>query len=236
VDPEQLRALVGGLDREGDRAEEAGSAGASPDSAPIMRLRLAPSMIGQPRPWSSARPFISSRLCWTDLAEADAGIDDDPRAFDPRRLGRRDPLLEPVVDGDQHRPVVARAIPASSRDRPDGASARPGSRPGHQFGRALVPGQRRDVVDHGAPAPSAASITAALRVSIETAVPPAASRLTDRQHPLDLVAFPDRLRARAGSIRRRRRRSPRRLRPWRSRPAPPRPNRRSGRRRRSCRA
>ena len=78
----------------------------------------------------------------------------------------------------------------------------------HQDDRAAGPGdhlgERSSQVSAetsltiAAPAPSAASITAALRVSIETAVPPAARRATAGSNALDLVAFPDRLRARAG--------------------------------------
>jgi hypothetical protein len=155
------------------------------------------------------------------LAEADAGIDDDPRAVDARRDRRLDPRLQPVIDFEQHRPVVARrllhrlgaALMVHQHDRAAGA--------GDHLGRALVEGQRRDVVDQPAPAASAASITAALRVSIDTAVPARASCSTTGSTRFDLVAFPDR--APGGSIRRRHRRSPRRPRPWRARLAPRRP-------------
>ena len=181
------------------------SAGASFDSAPIVRLRLAPSMIGQPSPCSKARPFISWRLCWTRLAEAEAGIDDDPLARDPRRHRRRDPLLQPVIDFEQHRPVVARivlhrlgrALMVHQHDRAAGL--------GDHLGRARIPGQRRDVVDHAprrrrAPPPSPPPCACRSRPPCRprrAARPPAA--------PAPSRRLPRPASRRAGSIRRRRR-------------------------------
>ena len=123
------------------------SAGASPDSAPIVRLRLAPSTSGQPSEWNSARPFISSRL-WRDiLAEAEAGIDQDPIAVDPRLYRGGDPLLEPDINLDQH-VVVARIVLHRSGApwwciRTTGHAGG-----GDDLGRAVVIGQRGDIVDH----------------------------------------------------------------------------------------
>ena len=211
------------------------SAGASPDKAPIVRLRLAPTTIGQPSEWNSARPFISSRLWATFLPKPKPGsIRIRSRAM-PGVLRGRDPLLEPQIDLDQHVVVarvvlhrLRRALVVHQHDR---------HRRGRDHaGRAVVVGQRRDVVDHSRAGLDRRRHDVGL-ARVDRHRRSAARKLADhRRDPLDLVAFPDDAcagpgrfaadvddrRALARPCPRRPRRRPR--------------HRRTGRRPRSCRA
>ena len=80
------------------------------------------------------------------FAEAEAGIDEDLVARDAGRFGRRDPLLEPVIDLDQD-VVVARvllhrlgcALVMHQDHRDTGCRDHPG--------RPVVIGQRGHIVD-----------------------------------------------------------------------------------------
>ena len=173
------------------------SAGASFDSAPIVRLRLAPMTSGQPSEWNSARPFISSRLWPTFLPKPKPGsIRMCSRAI-PAASRRGDPLLQPQIDLDQHVVVarivlhhLGRALVVHQDDR-DVERRR-------DLGRTLVIGQRRDVVDHPRAGLDRCRHDVGLAGVGRDRRAACRELANDRHDALDLVAFPDRARARAG--------------------------------------
>ena len=132
------------------------------------------------------------------LAEAEAGIDEQVRARDPGRVGRGDALLEPL---DRSRPARRRSAdrPASTAGSPWWCISTTGT-PGRRshLGRALVEGQRRDVVDHPRPGLERCRHDVGL-ARVDRHRRAARGKLADdRHHPLDLIAFPHRCGARPG--------------------------------------
>ena len=135
------------------------------------------------------------------LAEADARIDDDALAPDPRRLRRRDALAQERRDlADDV--VVARLGAASIAACRACASGRRRSRRAPRPARAPGRAQRTDVVDDVDAEVERARMTSALVVSIETGQPRRDRRLEHRAtRASSSSASP--ARHRAGSTRRR---------------------------------
>ncbi len=153
-------------------------AGHSRSIAAVQPLREAPSITGQPSPWSRASWCRQIEIVGLVLGEAQAGIDDDPLARDARRLAGRHPGRQPVAA-----PPVRTARSAARRSwwraRPPCASA-PRTRANAAATSRLRGSWVRPLTSLMivAPAANAASMTAALRVSIDTVTPCSASAAT----------------------------------------------------------
>ncbi len=123
------------------------------------------------------------------LSEAYARIDQHIGARDPRRLGRRDSLLQPGIDFDQYVAVAWRILHRSRITlmvHQDHRNARRRDDPG----RAIVMGQSGNVIDHprsrhqrGLDHRGFARVDGHRRAA-------RGELLDDRQDALDLVAFP----------------------------------------------
>ena len=121
------------------------SAASAPVSLPMKLLREAPSRIGAAEPVEDAQGAEQRQVVGQRLAEADAGVDDQPRARDAGTLAGLDAGGEPIVDVE-HDVGIARIVLHGARDRPGRASARPAGRsrprPARRRDRASAPRRR----------------------------------------------------------------------------------------------
>src|SRR5215207_773700 len=100
MDPDDLRALLRRLHREGDASTE-----------PFVGRRLARQRADGPlaaradKDWAAEdmkqrQPVHQLEIVPDRLTEAESGIDDDFRSLDPGRNRRFDPLLKPLINLD----------------------------------------------------------------------------------------------------------------------------------------
>ena len=159
----------------GRRAHAAARPRAGRARVPMKLLREGPTSTGRSRAASSRQAPQHLQAVGRGLGEADAGIDDDLRARDARRLARVRRAWPQLRDHLRHDVRRSAARGAWRRSRRAGASAppaRPGSRPG-----GARPGSKAKPLTsltRSAPASRAARATSALVVSTETSPAPAA--------------------------------------------------------------
>ena len=153
-------------------------AGHSRSSVAVQPLREAPSMTGQPRPWNRARWRMTSRLCGSCLAKHKPGSTITRERAMPAASQASDARGQPVV-APRARTARSAAPGSWSRARRPCASARR-RRPTPAATSRLRGSWVRPLTSLmiAAPAATAAAITAALRVSIETVTPCRASAST----------------------------------------------------------
>ena len=190
VNAKDLRALQAAK-RSRERTGTRRPATVAPVSVPMKLLREAPSRSAQPRPWKSAQGPQQRQIVRERLAEADAGVDDQPRARDAGALAGGDARLEQVVDVE-HDVVVAAGRPAWSGGRPGRASGTTGrpERGGGTRGCAGSCVSAETSLMMCAPGVAAPATTAALRVSTESAAHGCACRA--RRSPAARAGAPPR--------------------------------------------